>query len=258
MRPFIWLCLGLLLASCSSEDNKPLPTPATEPQKELIVFCGITMIDPVRELMTQFEQANTVRMTMSYGGSADLMQSIKLNRSGDIYFPGGDSFIAEADKAGLLKERKPVGVNQAALFVRKGNPKGLTGDLDELLRPGLQVAIGHPDLGSIGKEAKRILAAKGIYEQVVAVSAMLQPDSKALSGVLKEGKVDVVLNWKAVLQTQDNAQYMEMLPIQGGYATPHKLTMAVVSFSREPELANRFLAFCASDQGRTVFARYGF
>lgn len=258
MRPLIWLLLSLLLVSCSSEDSKPLPTTATEPHKELVVFCGITMIDPVRELMTQFEQANKVRMTMSYGGSNDLMQSIKLNRTGDIYFPGGDIFIAEADKEGLLKERQQVGINQAALFVRKGNPKGLTGDLDALLRPGVQVAIGHPDLGSIGKEAKRILDAKGIYSQVVAASAMLQPDSKALSGVLKEGKVDVVLNWKAVLHFQDNAEHMEMLPILGGYATPHKLTMAVVSFSREPELANRFLEFCASEQGRAVFARYGF
>lgn len=40
MRPLIWLCLGLLLVGCSSEDNKPLPTTATEPQKELLVFCG--------------------------------------------------------------------------------------------------------------------------------------------------------------------------------------------------------------------------
>jgi molybdate transport system substrate-binding protein len=258
MRSLIWLCLGLLLVSCSSEDSKPLPTTATEPHKELLVFCGITMIDPVRDLMSQFEQANKVRMTMSYGGSSDLMQSIKLNKTGDIYFPGGDSFIAEADKEGLLKERQPVGVNQAALFVRKGNPKGLSGDLGQLLQPGLQVGIGHPDLGSIGKEAKRILDAKGIYTQVVAASAMLQPDSKALCGVLKEGKVDVVLNWKAVLHFQDNAEHMEMLPILGGYATPHKLTMAVVSFSREPKLANRFLEFCASGQGRAVFARYGF
>jgi molybdate transport system substrate-binding protein len=258
MHQLILLCVGLLLVSCTSEDNKPPTTTATGPQKELVVFCGITMIDPVRELMTQFEQANAVRMTMSYGGSADLMQSIKLNRTGDIYFPGGEGFIVDADKEGLLTERKQVGVNQAALFVRKGNPKGLTGDLDELLRPGVQVAIGHPDLGSIGKEAKRILDTKGIYSQMVASSAMLQPDSKALSGVLKEGKVDVVLNWKAVLHFQDNADHMEMLPIQGGFATPHKLTMAVVSFSREPELANRFLEFCASDQGRAVFARYGF
>jgi len=256
MRAMVWLCCALLLQGCSPEDNRP--SKEVKADKELLVFCGITMIDPVRELMTRFEQETGIKMTMSYGGSADLMQSIKLNGVGDIYFPGGDSFITEADKAGLLKERKQVGINQAALFVHKGNPKGLTGDLDELVKPGLQVGIGHPELGSIGREAKRVLEAKGIYNQVVAASAMMQPDSKALTGVLREGKVDVVLNWKAVLFIHDNSEHMDMLPIKGGFATPHPLTMAVVSFSREPELANRFLDICASQQGQAVFARYGF
>ena len=36
MRPLIWLCLGLLLFSCSSEENTSLPTKATDPHKELV------------------------------------------------------------------------------------------------------------------------------------------------------------------------------------------------------------------------------
>ena len=257
MRTIAWLCLLVFFSGCSSEDQSKSPQ-IGKPQKELLVFCGITMIDPVRQLMTRFEQEAGVKMTMSYGGSADLMQSIKLNKAGDIYFPGGESFIAEADKEGLLRERRQVGVNQVALMVRKGNPKGLTGNLKEILKSGVQVGIGHPDLGSIGKETMRILQAEGMYDQVIAASAMMQPDSKALSGALREEKVDVVLNWKAVLTFQDNNQYMEVLPIIGDVATPHKLTMAIIANSRELELANRFLDFCASDQGRAVFQRYGF
>ena len=253
----VWLCLLLLFSGCSPEDKDKL-SQVDKPKKELLVFCGITMIDPVRALMSRFEQEANVKMAMSYGGSADLMQSIKLNGVGDIYFPGGESFIVEADKEGLLKERKQVGINQLALLVKKGNPKGLTGDLDELTQSGVQVGIGHPELGSVGKEAKRVLQAKGIYDQVVAASAMMQPDSKALSNVLREGKVDVVLNWQAVLFLQDNSNYMEILPIKGGFATPHKLTMSIISYSKDPALANRFLDFCASEQGRAVFQRYGF
>ena len=257
VRKVIWLCLLLLFFGCSSEDQDNSPQ-SGKPKRELLVFCGITMIDPVRELMTLFEKETGVKMTMTYGGSADLMQSIKVNGVGDIYFPGGEGYIVEADKDGILKERKQVGINQVAIFVRKGNAKGLSGDLDELLRPGIQIGIGHPDLGSVGKETKRLLQAKGIYDQVVAAAAMMQPDSKALTGALREGKVDVVLNWQAVLSFQDNSQEMEMLPIKGDWATPHKLTMSVLANSREPELANRFLYFCASEQGRAVFQRYGF
>ena len=253
MRFLLTLLLCLTsLCSCS-----PGEEPET-PRKSLLILCGITMIDPVREIMDIFEAETGVKAVMSYGGSADLMQSILVNRKGDIYFPGNMSFIVEADAKGILAEHKQVGVNQAALFVRKGNPRGLTGDITELTRPDIQVAIGHPDLGSIGKESRRILDAAGIYDRVVASAAMMAPDSKALTGVLLEGKVDVVLNWKPVLHIADNAARMEALPILGGLAKAHPLAMAVTACSQEPELARQFLDLCASARGRAVFERYGF
>jgi len=249
----IIMALLLPFAGCS-------PDSETEagPSGRLLVLCGITMIDPVKELMTRFERDTGVKMNMSYGGSADLMQSIVLDKTGDIYFPGSQNYIEEADRLGLINESRQLGINQAALFVRKGNPRGLTGDLDELLRPGLQVAIGHPDLGSIGKEAQNILKAKGIYDQVAAGAAMMALDSKSLTRALIEGKVDVVLNWKAVLHIGDNRDRMDVLPIQGGFAAEHKLTMAVVRYSGDHDMSLKFLNLCASPEGRAVFARYGF
>lgn len=247
------LCL-LLVCACS---NEPASETKTE-KKELLLFVGITMIDPVKELMTMFEAQTGVHAVMSYGGSADLLQSLTLNHTGDIYFPGNESYVLDGKKAGVVGDYKQVGQNQAVLFVAPGNPRHLSGDLTELLRPGLQVAIGHPELGSIGKEARQVLTRQGIYDQVVAASAMMQPDSKGLSAVLREGKVDVVINWKAVRFVGDNARHMEEVPILGDAAPPHRLTMAVTTSSREPALARQFLDFCASAEGRAVFERYGF
>jgi len=251
MLPFLLLCC--LLVGCAQEP----PSKASE-GRELIIFCGITMINPVKELMEAYEKKTGIKSLMSYGGSKDLLNAMTVNKSGDIYFPGSESLFAEADSTGQLKDRRVVGANQAALFVRKGNPKGLKGDLAELLRPGLRVAIGHPDLGSIGKEARDILTRKGIYEQVVAASAILLPDSKALSAALREGKVDVVLNWKAVLHTGDNVQHLELLPLPSDEARRHELSMAATVYSTAPEAAQQFLEFCASPEGKGVFAKYGF
>jgi len=249
------LLLVTLLAACTPDERRPSQG---KEHKELLILCGITMIDPVRQLMDDFERRTAVKMVMSYGGSADLMHSMILNKTGDIYFPGSEGFIAEADTRGELRERLEVGINRAAIFVRKGNPKGLTGDLEELLSPEVQVGIGHPELGSIGKEAKRIFDKLGRYDRLVQASATLAPDSKALSSLLRDGKVDAVLNWQAVLHLQENASQFEVLPIKGGLAEDHKLTMAVTVHSREPALAKSFLELCASQEGRAVFARYGF
>lgn len=253
IRVLVLLC-ALFVSACS---NEPAPETKAE-KKELLLFVGITMIDPVRELMGMFEARTGVHAVMSYGGSSDLLQSLTVNKTGDIYFPGDESYVLEGEKAGVVAAYRQVGVNQAVLFVSKGNPKHLSGELGQLLQPGLQVAIGHPELGSIGKEARQILTRQGIYDQVVAAAAMMQPDSKGLSAVLRDGKVDVVINWKAVRFVGDNAEYMDTVPILGDAAVSHRLTMAVTSCSREPALARQFLDLCASPEGRSVFERYGF
>lgn len=48
-RTIAWLCLLVFFSGCSSEDQSKSPQ-IGKPQKELLVFCGITMIDPVRQL----------------------------------------------------------------------------------------------------------------------------------------------------------------------------------------------------------------
>jgi len=248
------LC-ALFLLGCSQEAQTPEETAQTE---ELIIYCGITMISPVRDLMGIFEQRAGVKSVMSYGGSKDLINSLMVNKIGDLYFPGSEPLLAEAQETGLLRDRRVVGSNQAALFVQKGNPKQVGGSLTELLRPDLRLAIGHPDLGSVGQEARDILTKAGIYDQVVAAAAMLLPDSKALSGALREGKVDVVLNWRPALQNDGNAQVMDIVPLPEEVARRHDLTMAVTAYSRNLETAMRFVELCASPEGQAVFKKYGF
>lgn len=255
---FFLLCLTCIivgLSGCSSEGEK---SSSGKSDKELLVFCGITMIDPVQELMDIFSKEHGVRTMMSYGGSADLMKSIILNKTGDIYFPGNKSFIDEGEQKDIILDSKQVGVNQAAFLVTKGNPKGLTGDIKELLRSDLHIAIGHPELGSIGKEARRILQAAGIYDEVVEKAAMLQPDSRTLTKVLLEEKVDVVLNWKAVRFIPENKDKMDVVPIKNEAAPAHPLVMAVTTYSADPDIARAFLELCNSERGRVVFENYGF
>jgi len=245
----------LLFIACSQDAQKPKDVAQNQ---ELIIYCGITMINPVRELMEIFEKKTGIASVMSYGGSKDLINSLMVNKVGDLYFPGSETLLADADKIGLLRDRRVVGTNQAALFVKKGNPKNVVADLSEMLRPDVLVAIGHPDLGSVGQETRDILTRKGIYNKVVAAAAMMMPDSKALSGVLREGKVDLVLNWKPALRNDDNALFMDVVPLLDEDAKRHDLTMAVTAYSRNPEAAMRFIDLCVSPEGHTIFYKHGF
>nr|WP_321255550.1 substrate-binding domain-containing protein [uncultured Pseudodesulfovibrio sp.] len=229
---------------------------ADKNRKTLIIFCGSTMISPIMELAKLFEATHDVTVKMTSGGSQDLAKSIEVNHVGDVFFPGFKAFVDTMEADGHVVDSGMVGHNELAIFVAKNNPKNLTGNLNQLVDSSLAVVIGHEDLGAVGKESKRILSALNIYEPVVRNTVFMASDSKGLSAAIREGKADIVLNWKAVAQLNDNRDYIDVISIKEAASQP--LIMASLVYSANPELAKSFLQLCVSPEGRAVFERFGF
>lgn len=242
----------LILSGCSSERDD-----AAKP--ELIIFCGVTMIAPMLELANDFKQERNVEVELSFGGSQDLAKSIEVNRLGDVFLPGVRSFVDDMQKKGHVTDISVVGHNELALFVRKGNPLGLTADLGQLADPSLAVVIGHEDLGSVGKETRKLLTMHGLYDGVVGNAAFMAADSKGLMAAVVDGRADIVLNWKAVYRNKDNEDHVDVIDIDGVDGVERKeLAMGRLIYSKYPDLAKAFIDFCTSDHGRAVFEKYGF
>jgi molybdate transport system substrate-binding protein len=233
-----------------------LPLKAQE--SNLLIYCGITMVKPITELSRMFEQQESVRITISQGGSEDLYQSAKKSRIGDLYLPGEPSYRDKHLAEGLLGEFKVVGYNQMAIFVAKGNPKQVKGDASELLRKDLTVIIGNAESGSVGQETKTMLDKAGIYPKVVNKAAALMPDSRAINLAMKNGEADATLNWRATAFFPDNAKAMEAVSLDPKIAKPQALLLNLLTFSKNPALAKKLMDFIASDDGQAVFRKHGF
>lgn len=248
--------LALLLSVCLGSTGCSGLGDADNNRETLIIFCGSTMVSPVMELAKRFEATHDVTVKMTSGGSQDLAKSIEVNHVGDIFFPGYKTFVDSMEVDGHVVDSKMVGHNELAIFVAKGNPAKLTGNLDQLVDPSLAVVIGHEDLGAVGKESKRILSALNLYDSVVRNTVFMASDSKGLSAAIREGKADIVLNWKAVAMLNDNRDYIDVISIKDAASKP--LVMASLVYSANPELATSFLQLCVSPEGRAVFERFGF
>jgi molybdate transport system substrate-binding protein len=103
MRFLILIIITLLFLQigCGSEKIDS----ASADSKELLVFCGITMIDPIMKLSELFEKKYSVSIKMTYGGSKDLAKSIEVNHLGDIYFPGTVKFVEEMQAKGHIVDQ---------------------------------------------------------------------------------------------------------------------------------------------------------
>ena len=227
-------------------------------EREMLIYCGITMVRPITELARQFEQAEKVHITITQGGSEDLFQSAKRSRQGDIYFPGEPAFRDRHLAEGLFGYHRVVGYNQAALVVAKGNPKKVKSDLKELLRKDLTLIVGNVESGSIGQETKRILDAANLYPKVISKAALMMPDSRAINLAMRRGEGDIALNWRATAFFPDNLPHLDVVDLDPKIAAPQALLLIQLTFSKNPALTQKFIDFVASPDGQAVFRKYGF
>lgn len=142
------ICRALLLALTV------LCLPALAADRELLIYCGITMVRPISEIAQNFERMEAVKVIISQGASADLYQSARKSRLGDLYFPGEPTFRSKHIAEGLLGEVVTVGYNQMAIMAAKGNPRKVKGDPRDLLRDDISVIIGNATSGSVARKPR--------------------------------------------------------------------------------------------------------
>ncbi|OQW89380.1 MAG: molybdenum ABC transporter substrate-binding protein [Rhodoferax ferrireducens] len=234
------------------------PAQAQGSDTEMLLYCGITMVKPMTEITKLFAKREGVRILVSQGGSEDLYQSAKKTGTGDWYLPGEPSYRDKHLKEGLLGDFVNVGYNQLAMVVQKGNPKQVKSDPQEFLRKDLKVILGNAESGSVGQETKSVLDGMGIYPSVVKASVFLAPDSRSLMNAMKKGDGDLTLSWRASVFFGDLSTKLDVIDLSPKVAKPQALLLNLLKSSKNPELARKFMAMAASEEGQAIFRTHGF
>lgn len=251
----------LLFFFCSSCDNaqeQKSTAQNNESKKEILIYCGITMAQPIAELSALIEKEKDCIIKISYGESEWLKNTILATKIGDIFFPGAPSYLQSMQQDGLIKDTVEVGENRIAIMVQKGNPKHVQPDLKELLRKDLQIVLGASGAGSIGNETQHNLDKLGIYKQAVDKALYLTSDSKGLGQALRSKDADAVVNWRAVATFKDNGQFMDVIPLPDEQTEKRPLIIGLLSTTQHEELTRYFMTQAGSERGREIFKRYGF
>ncbi len=250
----LFLVLPVFLYGCDATEH---PFMDAVQKREILIYCGTTMLDPIMEIAAIVEKEKNCVVKISYGGSGHLKKSIEVNKLGDLFLPGSASYLNSLQEKGVVVDTVDVGFMEVALFVSRGNPKSVQADIAELLRPDLRVVIGTDTSGSIGKESRIRLEKQSIYNEVLKKAIYLTTDSKGLVRALRNGDADLVLNWRAVAYTKDNKLYMDEIRLPVDQVDKKKLTIGLLASSKNPELATYFMDFAASTLGQEIFERYG-
>ena len=245
----LMIVLALIIAPVSS---------CTPAQSGLSIFAAAGAKPPLDEICQKFGEQCGIRVEINYGGGGEVLNQMVLSRSGDVYLAPEQGFMEMAvEKQAIDPETtKSVAFMIPVIAVRKGNPENVV-TLADLASPGIRVAVTRSETTLLGKYAPEIFEKAGLTEAIGnnIVTEAARPDS--LLTMLVMGKIDAGIIWH-FYQTQVPDQ------IEVIFLPPEQLTgigemqAAVSAYSRDKELAQRFINFMTSADGKAIFKKSGY
>lgn len=234
------LAISLAVAGSAAEDS-------------LLVYCGAGLSEPMEEIADLFEEEEGVGVDYTFGGSAQLLTQIELYQTGDLYMPGARSYIDSAIEKGFVDETANVVYHVPCIITSKGNPAEVE-SLEDLAEPGVRVALGDPEGPAIGKNSKKMLETLGIWVDVKKNVVVSSATVNELLVYISLGQADASIVWED-LYNPDEMDKVEIPKEMNGIKV---VPIGTLVFSENKEMAEKFMNFVSSDEGKAVFADCGF
>jgi molybdate transport system substrate-binding protein len=245
-RRALLLVIGGILAAC-------LVISGCSAQDSLLVYCGAGMREPMEEIADLFFEEEGVEIQYTFGGSGQLLSQIELYQTGDLYMPGARSYIETAMEKGYVDETRDVVYHVPCIVSPEGNPAGVE-SLEDLAEPGVRVVLGDPAGPAIGKNSKSMLERLGIWEEVEENVVAFSATVNELLVYISMEQADAAIVWEDLCdpETMDKVE----IPLEDNGIKP--VPIGTLVFSKDEDTAEKFMCFVASEEGKAVFADYGF
>lgn len=224
--------------------------------KELLLYCGAGIRPPADELAETFGREHGAKIAVNYAGSETLLSTIRLVRRGDLYMPGDKHYVDQAATEGMILTQHSVCYFIPTILVQKGNPKNIRG-LQDLLRPGLKLGIGDASTCAIGRKTKKILAKNKIAWKDIEKNVVYKSLTVNELGMQIQAKaLDAVIVWDAMARYY--SEYGNEVPIGIEKNVISTVDIGVLKFTKNRELAQKFVDFVASGRGRDIFIKHNY
>ncbi len=258
---FLMSVFSLTGCSKSGDTDNNVPKKDTEQKQTLqyegqtlLVYSGAGLSKAMDEMGQAFEQKYGAKINYNYAGCAQLLGQMEINKTGDVFVGGSLNDMKIAKEKGFADKYYEVVYHIPAIAVPKGNPAQIS-ELADLAKPGVKLVLGDAKSNAIGKKGEKIFTQNGLTEgigkNVVARDATVNEIVTHIA--MKQG--DAGLVW------EDNGaanKDIEIITIPKEQNIIDTVPVCVLSFTEKQELAQVFVDFINSQEGREIFANHGF
>lgn len=230
--------------------------------KSLTVYAAASLTDAFTEISKNVEAANPgVTVTLNFAGSQTLRTQIEQGAQVDVFAS------ANAKEMNALVSGKYVGADAAQIFLSnqllvilpEDNSAGIE-QLEDLSKSGLklilaaeEVPVGNYSLQVLDKLDQAI--GGGYKDKVLANVVSYENDVKQVVAKVQLGEADAGIVYSSDSVAAPDLQKID-IPAENNVVARYPI--AALAQSREPELAQAFIAYVLSSEGQAVLKRWGF
>jgi len=242
---------------------QPANREAGEPTA-LSVYIPCGMVLPFQAVIEQFQKVQAIKVKPKYDNSNVLVRLIsdKGHRPDVIISPGVQEVRFLEDR-GLIDSasKRYFGSYTIVLLVPKGNPARVR-SLADLAKPAVKaIALGDPQINSIGYYAKQSLANLGLYERV---KHKLVPTEHPVDAykMVSQGQVEAAISYRTCpLESNPEKLQASRVEIVAEFPResyePAAVTAAILKGAAHHAEAEKFLQFLLQEETQKTLAQNG-
>ncbi len=172
----------------------------------------------------------------------------------DLAIGGAEYLLDDGEVRGIVQkgQRRTIACRTSAIIVPAGNPAGIA-SVEDLAKPGVRVAISLID------------CLKGLWEDVagrLGLIGAIRPNITfhangciSIVEAVAEGKVDAAFGWSAFGHLEPGR--IEVVEMPPEHQVSRGTGVGLLSFSKEPEAATKFMDFLITDEARAFYVEHG-
>jgi molybdate transport system substrate-binding protein len=247
MRGVAWLLpVALLLAACGGERGD-----GDEAGGSVLVFAAASLTDAFEEVATAFEGVHPgIDVELNFAGSSALREQILEGAPADVFASADESSVEDLIVAGEATWGSTFARNELAIVVPAGNQAGVVG-LADFGRDELLIGLCAEEV-PCGRFGREVLSNAGDSPAVDTD----EPDVRALLSKVEAGELDAGLVYRTDVVAAGRAVEGIEVPPEDNVVAAYAIT--VPEGSSEPDIAEAFVMFVLSDEGRSILESYGF
>jgi molybdate transport system substrate-binding protein len=248
---------------------------------ELRIFAASSLIHITKDMATQFEKDNNVKIILNHDSSSILYTQITSGSPADVFMSADQKWINQllTNSPGLLNNRyENFTTNSLQIILAPNNPANITSIVD-LAKPGVKLVLATPSVpaGSYtnntiwkidstwGNPNSPQYVSSGtyknfkasIYQNVVSYENSVEQVVGKVSLGIGTADAGIVFVSDGIYGTNSGAQ-VTFIEIPAEINTQGTYGIGVVSSTQQAELAQKFMDYWLSNAGKDLLTKYGF